>query len=314
MDIFIVVLKAVLVLLGVGSVGFWVARRGIIPENTLGSLVQLAVDVALPCMIFTSILVNFSPSNYPGWWQLPLWWFPFTLAALALTLITMFLSAKKTRGEFAMNLFFQNGLFVPLVVITGIFGADSTYLPQLYLFVFLHPVMFFSTYHLFIKGSQERFKWNRIINLVLVSTLLAFGVQLFGVKRFVPDFVVSILDSVGMMAIPLIMIILGGSLYLDFRQKGRIYWKEIVKFVIVKNVVFPLVFLGILLIWRPAYNIALMFFLQSAIPPVTATPILTERAGGNKAISNQFVFSSFIAAIATVPLAFLVFSRFFVAP
>ena len=314
MDIFIVVLQSVLVLLGIGIIGFWIARRGIIPENVLGLLTRLAIDIALPCLVFSSILVNFSPAEYPGWWQLPIWWFLFAAISLILTLITMFVSNKATRGEFAINLFYQNGLFFPLIIISGIFGVDAPYLPQLYIFIMLHPIMFFSTYQLFFKKSSGQPQWNRIINPILIATILAVTVQLFGGRDYLPDFIHSILQILGAMALPLIMIILGGSLYLDFKQKGKFYYKEIIKFLIVKNIVFPLVFLAVLIFIRPAYGIALLFILESAVPPVSATPILTERAGGNKSISNQFVFSSFIFSIVSIPAIFHLFSQFFPMP
>ena len=314
MDIFIIVLQSVLVLLGIGVIGFWIARRGIIPENVLGLLTRLAIDIALPCLVFSSILVNFSPAEYPGWWQLPIWWFLFAAISLILTLITMFVSNKATRGEFAINLFYQNGLFFPLIIISGIFGVDAPYLPQLYIFIMLHPIMFFSTYQLFFKKSSGQPQWNRIINPILIATILAVTVQSFGGRDYLPDFIHSILQILGAMALPLIMIILGGSLYLDFKQKGKFYYKEIIKFLIVKNIVFPLVFLAVLIFIRPAYGIALLFILESAVPPVSATPILTERAGGNKSISNQFVFSSFIFSIISIPAIFHLFSQFFPMP
>jgi predicted permease len=321
-DIFIVVLESVLVLLGIGVIGFWIARRGIIPENVLGLLTRLAIDIALPCMVFASIMVNFTPSEYPDWWQLPLWWFLFAAVSLILTLVTMFLSQKDTRAEFGMNLFYQNGLFFPLVIIGGIFGTDAPYLPQLYIFILLHPVMFFSTYHLFFrkgKGEGERkIQWNRIFNPILIATILAVGVQLFEVRDYLPDFVHSILQILGGMALPLIMIILGGSLYLDFKQKGKFYFPEIIKFLLIKNAVFPLAFLGLLILLQSNYNIsysiALLFILESAVPPITGTPIMTERAGGNKSISNQFVFSSFIFSVISIPLIFRLFNHFFPMP
>ncbi len=322
MDIFLVVLQSVLVLLGIGIVGFWITRRGIIPENFLGFLSRLAIDIALPCLVFASIMVNFSPARFPDWWQLPLWWFGFAAVSLVLTLITMFLSRKDTRGEFAINLFYQNGLFFPLIVISGIFGTDAPYLPQLYIFIILHPIMFFSTYPLFFRkrmGEGERkMQWNRVFNPILFATALAIIVQLLGAKDYLPDFVHSILEILGGMALPLIMIILGGSLYLDIQQKGKFYTGEIIKFVIIKNLVFPLAVLGVLILFKSyfniAYSIALLFILQAAVPPVTATPILTERAGGNKSISNQFVFSSFILSVISIPLVFRLFSQFFPMP
>ena len=316
MDIFVIVLQSVLILLGIGLIGFWITRRGIIPENVLGFLSRLAIDIALPCLVFASILVNFSPEKFPDWWQLPLWWFLFAAVSLVLTLVTMFLSRKGTRGEFGMNLLYQNGLFFPLIVISGVFGTDAPYLPQLYVFIIIHPIMFFSTYHLFFRKvpRQKALQWNRIFNPIMIATVLAIVVRLIGVHDYLPDFVRSILEIMGAMALPLIMIILGGSLYLDFKQRGKFYVAEMVKFLAVKNIIFPLAFLALLVFLKPSYSIALLFILQSAVPPITGTPIMTERAGGNKSISNQFVFSSFIFSVVSIPAIFWLFNRFFPMP
>jgi predicted permease len=315
MDIFVIVLESVLVLLGIGLIGFWITRRGIIPENVLGLLSRLAIDIALPCMVFASILVNFSPDELPDWWQLPLWWFAFAAVSMVLTVITMFISKKDTRGEFALNLFFQNGLFMPLIIISGIFGTDSVYIPQLYIFIIFHPVVFFSSYQFFFKNkSQTKIQLSRIANPILIATVLAVIVQLFKSSNYLPEFIRSILQILGGMALPLIMIILGGSLYLDFKQRGKIYYREIIKFVAMKNIVYPLAFLGLLLVVKPSYDIALLLMLQSAVPPITGTPIVTERAGGNKSISNQFVFSSFIFSVVSIPLVFRLFDSYFPMP
>jgi predicted permease len=315
MDIFFVVLESVLVLLGIGVVGFWITRRNAIPENVLGFLTKLAVDVALPCLVFASIMVNFNPEKYPDWWQLPLWWFVFAAISLILSLVTGYLSSKDTRGEFIINNFFQNGLFFPLIIISGVFGIDSPYIPQLYIFIIIHPIMFFTTYHLFFRKSKGKTRLRNIINPILVATVLAIVVRLLRVQVYLPHFIIEILSILGNMALPLIMIILGGSLYLAFKQTGsKVYIKEIGKFLVIKNLVFPLVFIGILFLWQPSYSIALLFFLEAAAPPVTATPILTERAGANKLISSQFVFASFIFCIITIPLTFLLFNKLFPAP
>jgi predicted permease len=315
MHIFIIVLQSVLVMLGIGVIGFWITRRGIIPENILGILSRLAIDIALPCMVFSSTFINFSPEKFPNWWQLPLWWFAFAAVSMVLTVITSFISKKETRGEFALNAFFQNGLFLPLIIISGVFGTNAPYIPQLYIFIVFHPVVFFSTYHLFFRSkTRVKMQWQRVFNPILIATVLAVVVRLYGGDKYLPDFVNSILVILGAMALPLIMIILGGSLYLDFKQKGKIYYAEIIKFLAVKNIIFPLAFLALLVVFKPVYSIALLFILESAIPPITGTPIMTERAGGNKSIANQFVLSSFIFSVISIPVIFWLFTRYFPMP
>ena len=157
-------------------------------------------------------------------------------------------------------------------------------------------------------------QWKKILHPVLIATLLAIGVRLAGVQNHIPEFLLSILRLLGGMTIPLIMIILGGNIYLDFHKKGRLYISEIIKFILFKNIIFPLMVL-LLLIWvNPPYAIALILLLQSAVPPVTAVPLLTERAGGNRAIVNQFIVTSFIFSLITIPTMVSLFSLFFAAP
>jgi predicted permease len=316
-NIFLIVLESVLILLGIGFIGFLITRRHIIPENMLGFLSTLAIDIALPSTVFASIMANFNTELYPNWWQLPLWWLLFTAIVLVLTLVTRYTSCRETRAEFGMSLFYQNGIFLPLIILSGIFGTETSYIPQLFIFIMLHPTMFFGTYHLFFRktaGPENQLRWQRIVNPVLIATIIAIIIQISGVREYLPDFIISIFDILGNMALPLVMIILGGSLYLNFHQKGKLYFTEVTKFIIVKNLIFPLALIGVLALLRPDYNIALLFLLQAAVPPVTGVPILTERAGGNKEITTQFVFASFVACIVTIPAVFYLFDWIFPMP
>jgi predicted permease len=118
----------------------------------------------------------------------------------------------------------------------------------------------------------------------------------------------------GGMSLPLLMIILGGNIYIDFSRQKQFNIAEVVKFTLVKNIMFPLVFLGLLMLVRPDYSIALIIILQSAVPPITAIPLLAERSGGNRVISGQFIVSSFIFSVISIPIVLYLFSIFTQAP
>lgn len=44
---------------------------------------------------------------------------------------------------------------------------------------------------------------------------------------------------------------------------------------------------------------------------MSAVPVLTERAGGNVALADRFLVSSFIFSIVTIPLSMWCFSCFY---
>jgi predicted permease len=326
MHIFNITLQSVAALLAIGVLGFWIIKRHIIPENILRFLAILAIDIALPCIVFANIVTQFSPSSSANWWHYPLWWLVFSAIALILSLVTMFVSAKATRREFVISLFFQNGIFFPLIIISGIFGPTNPYIPILFIFIAFHPSLYFSTNHLFFKKSaimnekniddqgKNRMRLGRILNPVLISTVAATAIKLSGAESHLPTFIVTVFQMLGGMSLPLLMLILGGSLYLDFQNKGPLYIKEIIKFVLIKNVIFPFVFIALLAFARPAYPIAMIMFLESAIPPITGIPIDTERQGGNRSITNQFILASFVFSILSLPLMFNLFTLYFPMP
>jgi predicted permease len=314
MNLFLTTFESVIVLLGIGLLGFWIIQKKLIPGNIIGLLSPLALDIALPSFIFVNIIQNFNPGELSDWWTLPLYWLLFVAITGCLTFLSAFISKKEIRSEFAASLFFQNGIFFPLAIISGMFGEDSNYLVYLFLFTLFYPAFFFSTCQFFFGKKKIQVPWKKIFHPVLFATLLAISIRLGDLQGHIPDFFMEILRLLGGMTIPIIMIILGGNIYVDFQKKGKIYAQEIIKFVILKNILFPLVFLLLIILTKPPYPIALILILQSAVPPVTAIPLLTERAGGNRAIVNQFIVSSFITSLLTIPLMISLFSTFFTPP
>jgi len=315
MGLFVTTFESVAVLLGIGVLGFWIIKRRVLPGDILGFLSPLALDIALPCLIFANIVKNFSPGEFPGWWQLPLWCFFFMAVACALTFLTAFIAARDVRREFSISMFYQNAIFFPIAIIAGMHGDESPYMVFLFLFTIFYPAFFFSTYHFFFQTKGNRtLDWRKIIHPVLLVTLGAIIIRLAGVHDYIPGFIVSAISMVGGMTVPLIMLILGGNIYLDFQKKGALRMAEMIKFVVIKNIVFPLVFLGILLLLRPAYPVALLLLLESAIPPVTAVPLVTERCGGNRAVVNQFLLASFLFSLISVSVMVSLFSMFFSSP
>lgn len=311
MNVFITSFESVAALLGIGVLGFWIIRKGIFPGTVLGMLSPLAIDIALPALVFFNIVSNFHPEKHPDWWMLPIWWGVFTGGLFILSYAAGFVSKRETRAEFRMSLFYQNGIFLPLVVLGGMFGESSQYLVYLFLFTLFFPAFFFSTYHFFFGKKERKLNWFKIINPVLVASLLAVGIRIFGFQNYVPGFILMASRLVGGMAIPSIMIIIGGNMYIDFQNRGPLYTKEVLKFILIKNVVFPLVFLGLLIIFQPGFGIALLILLESAVPPITAAPVVTEREGGNKSIVNQFVLASFVFCLFSISLMVTLFSMFF---
>jgi hypothetical protein len=311
MNIFISTFEAVAMLLIIGVVGFLLLSRKMVPEKFFSLLSPLALEIALPSLVFVNIITNFNPIAKPDWWKLPLWWLFFIVIALIITVIGMIISKKNSRGEFGLSLFYQNGIFFPLAIITGVYGINSEYTVDLFFFVMFYATFFFNTYFFFFRSEKVNIKWRKIFHPVFIMTVLAIIIKLIGVENYIPSFIVSALRMLGNMAIPLLMLILGGNMLVDFRNVGKIYISEIIKFILFKNIIMPVIFLLIILKIRPSFNIALILMLEASVPPVTAIPIVTEREGGNRSLVNQFMIVSFLFSLISIPFMLFLFSKFF---
>ncbi|MFW5887875.1 MAG: AEC family transporter, partial [Bacteriovoracia bacterium] len=52
-------------------------------------------------------------------------------------------------------------------------------------------------------------------------------------------------------------------------------------------------------------DVAIIILIQAAMPPLTALPIFAGRANANRNLINQFLFSSMIISLITIPLLFV---------
>jgi predicted permease len=308
MDVLFSALQAVAMLLFIGVIGAWMITKNMVKENFFSLLSPLALEIALPALIFTNIINNFDPTIKTNWWKLPLWWGFFTFIVFTVTLVGVILAKKENKREFGISLFYQNGIFFPLAILAGMFGRNSEYIVDLFLFMIFYASLFFSTSFLFFS-KKGKIKWKKIFHPVFVATVLAVVLRLTEFNIFIPSFVISGLEMVGAMSIPLLMIILGGNILIDFKKIGKLYVGEIIKFLIFKNLIMPVVMLGIIILIKPSYNIALILMIESAVPPVTAIPLVTDRNGGNRAIVNQFLLSSFLFSLISIPLMMYLFNR-----
>ncbi len=275
-------------------------------------LSPLVIDIAIPCLVFAEILTRFDPGKMNGWWILPLGWAGFTAFSGAMTWLVSRLG-KSFGRELGMGLLYPNALFTPLVIIPGIFGLDTPLLSDLFLFTILFPMFLFNSYQLFFgqKTRLVKITWQKLLNPILVSTVIAVLIKLLGWGQWIPEVAISITKLVGAVSLPLVMILLGGNIYVNLEQREKFFAKELAFFVVAKNFLWPALILPLLIVIKLPFALSFLIFLQSTLPPVTTLPLLAKRIDGNEAMANQFVVASFLFSQVSIPLAIWVFSLFF---
>lgn len=317
MDIFLSTFEAVFLLLGFGIVGFWIIAKKIVPSVILGVLSPLIIDIALPCLVFTNIIQNFNPSEMPDWWTLPLWWGWFFAIVVALSFGFTKFAKNPFKSEYGMSLTYPNAIFFPLAIIPSIFGTSSPLLIQLFIFTLLYPAILFNSYVIFYRNAEKKktgFELEKLFNPLLLTTVIALIIKLTGFDVYIPAVVIKITDKISGISLPLIMMMIGGNIYIDYKNKGKIHFREIAKFIFIKHIVYPTIIFILLLLIHPPVSVSFLIFLQVILPPVTAITLLVDKAKGNVPVTNQFLVASFILSIIFVPIWVLIYSHFFEMP
>jgi malate permease and related proteins len=311
---FVVTFEALASLFAIGLLGFWILRRQAVSGQVLRFLSLIAIEIALPSLVFVKILGGFAPAEQPGWWLWPVAFLAFMVWAAVLTALCTWTLGRGRPREFAFALFFQNITFLPLVILSQTHGPDSPMLVNLFLFGLLFSPCFFNSYGLFFAHRARRLRWGKTFHPVVVASVLAVVLCGLGVQHRVPRFLVSGLDLLGQMTVPLVMLILGGNLYLQMQQRRPVRWAETARFVLAKNILFPLATLALLVWLRLPREASLLLLLQSAVPPIASVPIFVEREGGDAAAASQYLVASFAFALLSIPALMILFAHYFPAP
>ncbi|MBN1114181.1 MAG: AEC family transporter [Oligoflexia bacterium] len=310
MDTLLPVAQSVFTLCIVGFVGFSIVSRKLVPANVLDALIPLVLDIALPCLVFIKILKNFTPASMPDWWLLPLWWAGFTVYAVIISQLLSNMSGK-FKTEFRASLLYQNGIFFPAAIIMGTFGKNSPLMVCLFIFILFYPAFFFNTYPLFFGKKKQKISLKGLSHPVLFATLIAIIIKLTGTQTYLPAFFYSTIDMLAGITIPMLILIIGGNIYLDYTNSGVIHFKEVIKFVLARNILMPLLTLGIILMIKTDYNTSFILFIQSAVPPLTAIPVFARKSGADTGIVNQYLVFSILFSVISLPVALVLFDMVF---
>jgi predicted permease len=195
MEIFLSVFQAVAIMFGIGIIGFAIIHKRMVDANVFGLMVPLVVDIALPCLIFFNIISKFDPDKIFKLWQFPVAWIMETIFFLILALIFSKISKINFRKEFTISLFYQNGIFFPIIILSQIYGENSYHLVNLFIFTIFYPTFFFNTYSFFYKKditvSKKDF-FKEIFNLAMIATIAGLLIKISGGDKFLPDFIYKV--------------------------------------------------------------------------------------------------------------------------
>jgi hypothetical protein len=296
----------------IGTAGFVLVRRGLLPQGGLQAMGNLVSFLTLPCLIFYRIATRFDPQTFPDWWK-------FVLIGGAITVFGLLMGkivAQRWNSEEATMLVgFQNAGFFVLPMLESLLPAKDYGRASLILFMVIVPfnaaLWTAGNYLLLGKREFNVRSWITPPFVATVSSLVIYGLFHDYARSFDATFAVKILfgdanstgavQQIGDLTVPLATLTLGGSVAANVRGKMT-HKRAALETTLMRLVVVP--FLGYFAVrWWFAgdYVVALLIMLQFASPPAIALAVFGQQNRLAMKLIPATCLLSYILCLLTVP-------------
>ena len=287
-----------------GSVGYVLAKRGILDEANLKFLSRIVVNLLFPLFSFDQLIRNFSFTAYQNWWIFPLISFAITAGGF---LIGWAASSIKDgmsyRREFIAIVGFQNSGFIPLVLVATMFTGKIA--EVLYVSIFLFLIGFdlviwsFGVWFL-ARQKVEKGEMGNLIGAPAVAIIASLILIFFGLDKLIPEAVMKPISMFGGCALPMAVIVVGGNMALiNIFGANR---KKVALVTFVKLILFPALVLGVLSFVEAPPLIGFLVILEAAVPSANSLSVIARNYHIDDQFLNQGVFFTNVASVFTLPV------------
>jgi len=284
--------------------GFFLYRRKIIKDESLGFLTAFVVNFAVPFLVFSRIIEGFQPGDGPSPWIFFVFSIGIFILGLIISGIFSFLAAPGIKREFFSLVAFSNCGYLPMNI--ALFLFSSLVRERFLIYVFFYIVGFnilmwsIGSFMLF-KRKEDAFKAKTLLSPPVVAIVIALVLVYLNLARFIPAILLSPLKMIGETTFVLSMVILGAWLGKESLGLIRQRVREVIGVVILKLIVVPLVVFILVLKWKVFSLLGLFMVMEAAMPSAVSLPIVAHWYKREASFISQGVFITHLAGIITVP-------------
>lgn len=294
------------------GIGFWLRRKGSIQPHHDEVIMQLAMDVGYPCLVFHSIMKYMVTEAHPAISSIG-----FSLQAIGCGFLELLagvvvaaLVARALRlrvgtgwRTFTLTAGVQNYAFFVIPIVQMLFSAPGD--PTMGV-LFIHnmgcELFVWSLGVVLICGGAKNLRLASLLRgpllAVCVSLLLAWS----GLGQYVAQPpLMKAAEMIGAVATPVCLILFGCSMY-DLSRRFRWQPRMLSAGILARLVLAPALIL--LLAWALPIDplVRRIMVIQSAIPSAVIPVILARRFGGQPDVGTQILLATTLCSFLTLPI------------
>ena len=305
-----VVFAAVLPVMTIMVVGFWVRRLGWLTAEADQSLLRLCVNLLLPALIFESVLGNPALQRPENLILPPLVAIVTVLAGIGISgLASRYagLDSPAARRTFALTTGLQNYGYIPLPLCQMLFDPGTVGV------LLVHNVgvelTLWTVGVRVLSGRQGRPNLRQIFSPPLVVLLLALLLNIIPANAVPAQVlatgrvVMTAVHWLGQCAIPLALLMIGAMIadHLSELHGGRLA-RVITTAMAVRLLIMPILFLALARCLPCSVELKRVIVVQAAMASAVLPVVLAKHYGGDTRTALQVILGTSAAGLITIPL------------
>jgi predicted permease len=286
------------------GIGVGLRRLRWLTAEADASLLKLVVNFLYPCLIFENVLNNSALRDPSNLTLAPLVGFVTTGMAIACALyIGRLIGLTQGHGlrTFAFAVGINNYAYIPIPVVTALFPAQTLGLLLVYNVGCESAV--WTVGILVLSGLSLREGWRKMLNPPVIALIVSLTGNLTGLGPRLPVVFFSVVHQCAMCAIPLGLLLIGGTLEEYLIKPKALFQPKITFFACVLRLgFFPLAILALARYLPCTPDLKRVIVVESAMPAGILSMVIAKHYGGQQLTAVQVAVGTTALGIVVVPL------------
>lgn len=291
--------------------GYLLARKKLIPDNSQAVLSKLENYVFIPALVLGTFIGNFTPEKITVAAELLLGSLGLGLIAIVLSLLCVRFCSRDPyeRSIYTYGLCFSNFGFMGNAVVSALF-------PDIFMEYLIFTLPLWSLIYLWgvpvlllgDSGSKPTLaqRLKNFVNPMFVCTLLGMLIGILGIP--VPEFIGSAVSAAGSCMSPIAMLLTGMTIA-RFDLKAVLGIKSVYLVTALRLLVYPLVFIGVMLLVPMEPVFATCALCSLAMPLGLNTIIIPSALGKDTKVASGMALVSHVLSCVTIPAVLMLFGH-----
>lgn len=289
--------------------GYILSRWKFVPQNAQAVLSKLENTFFIPALVLGTFIDNFTTQTITTAWKLLLGSLALAMIAIGLSLLCVRFCSKDKyeRNIYTYGLCFSNFGFMGNAVVSALF-------PDIFLEYLIFTLPLWTLIYLWgvpvllMGGSAEKQTLGQraksFLNPMFAGMLL--GVLIGLTNMPVPQFVRSAVAAAGSCMSPVAMLLTGMTIA-QFNLREVLNIKGVYLVTALRLLVFPLLFLGAMLVFPMPETFSICAICSLAMPLGLNTIIIPSALGKDTKVASGMALVSHILSCLTIPVIFMFF-------